>query len=355
MQTIILVHGMGNHTADTTKQTFTQACQQALGLYPALKDKKVGDYVNIEAVGYNDIFDNHRKAMADRAQSVDDRLNALGGLVSGGLGDLTELITRIETSLGDDSFIATHWLDVFFYRFTTLGENVRIRLGQKILEVLKQEQSQHIHVVGHSLGTAVTHDTLAKLYSDNFIPGETDYLSTRSEKLGSIHMVANTSRVLESFVKVKESTAKPGAGGCCSKYYEYRHRLDPITWVKPFNPTDNNNWISHDSFRFRRYQLFQPTSITNEHGNTHSLAHYIFNPMVHLPLFRTAFDMELSDSQIEKGHDAYIARTLSGVAGELEDALDELRVKDQNSIDSLILAAKTLKDYVESIGGQWDA
>lgn len=354
MTTIILVHGMGSHTEDSIKKEFTQACEQAFKLYPELIDKKLDSYVTVEAIGYNDIFDQHRNQMANRNQKIQDRLNGLGGLVNYPLGKLINNITKIETSLADDSFFNTHWLDVFFYRYTTLGENVRIKLGKKILEVLRNEQSQHVHVLGHSLGTAVVHDTLAKLYSANYIPGETKFLSTARDKLGSVHMVANTSRVLESFVSVDESSVKPGPGGCCSDYFEYRHVLDPITWPKPFTPTDNNDWISHDSFRYKRYELIQPTSITNEHGNTHSLAHYLYNPLVHLPIFDIVFDIGLSDIQLEKGHNAYIANALSGVAQQLEDAIGNLRVHNQNTVESVILAAQKLKDYVEALGGQYD-
>ncbi len=356
MQTIILVHGMGDHNEKTTKETFVKACQEAFGLYPELMDNKVKEYVNIVPIGYNDIFETHRQAMADRAKPVEERLNALGDLIDGSVADLVQTITDIDSSLDDDSFFLTHWLDVFFYRYTTFGENVRIKVAEKILELLdKGIQSQHMHIVGHSLGTAIVHDTLAKLYTGPFIPDKTRFLSTRSEKLGSVHMVANTSRVLESFVKVDESATKPGPRGCCSTYVEYRHKLDPITWVKPFDPTDNDDWISHDSFAMERYQIYRPSSITSQHGNTHSLHHYIFNPLMHLSLFNTAFDIELDENQISKGHDAYIAQTLSGMADQLESALGGLRSLDQNSVQAVVLAARKLKEFIDAAGGQWNA
>lgn len=356
MPTIVLIHGMGDHTKDSFKAQFVNACNEAFNLYPSLKGKDINDFVNIHPVGYNHIFDTHRAAMADRAKNLQERLDGLGGLLKNSMVSLTNKLNKIDAKLGDDDFYVTHWLDVFFYRYTVLGEDVRIEVGKGILDALDKEESQNVHVLGHSLGTAVAHDTLAKLYSKAFIPNKTDYLSTTMNKFGSLHMVANTSRVLETpeITSVYDSVVKPGAGGCCSRYREYKHVFDPITWVRPFTPSDNNGWISHDSFQLRRYELITNTSITNKHGNTHAIEHYLLNPNVHLPLFKYVCNIRLDDDEKQTGHDAYIAQTMSGVARDLEDALDNLRVHNQDSVESLILAANTLKQFIEDLGGQYN-
>ncbi len=83
-------------------------------------------------------------------------------------------------------------------------------------------------------------------------------------------------------------------------YREYRNVLDPLTWPRFFNPTDNGDWISKDSWYFKRYQLIDPAicqgscrnNLKNEHGNTHSLGHYLFNPLVHLQIFKKTINVE---------------------------------------------------------------
>lgn len=352
---LILVHGMGQHTAESFKKEFNETCKQAFNLYPGYTDKSAEDYVDLVPVGYNDIFDKFRKQMADRSKPVLQRLGQIPGMG----GDLTKTVKEIESiekGINDDDFFQTHWLDVIFYRFTTLGENVRIRVGKAIAEAIATANggSSQVHVLGHSLGTAVVHDTLAKLYSDHYQLGDNENLDVVMHKLGSLHMLANTSRVLESFVKVERSVVKPGPGGCVAKYTEHRHKLDPITWARPFDPTDNGNWISNDSWFFGRYQLIQPTSVTNQHGNTHSIKHYVFNPLVHLHLFETVFGISMTDKAVQKGHERFIDKTLGGVADNLVQKLSKLKEKNLESVKGVLDAATTLKDFVEKLGGQYD-
>jgi len=352
---LILVHGMGQHTADSFKQDFITACQDAFRLYPSLANKSVGDFVDPVPVGYNDIFDQHREQMANRASPILDRLQQIPGM-GGDLGKAAQEITKIESTINDEEFFKTHWLDVIFYRFTTLGENVRIRVARTIADAISATTSgsAEVHVLGHSLGTAVVHDTLAKLYKANQQLGDVQNLDVGVHKLGSLHLVANTSRVLESFVKVDRSVVKPGEGGCTSQYNEYRHKLDPITWPRSFDPTDNGSWISNDAWAVGRYQLIQPTALTNEHGNTHSLHHYIFNPLVHLELFFTVFNIELSPAEIDIGHQRFIDRTLAGVADNLKKEIDKLKKKDLESVKGLVMAVKTLQEFIKKLGGQFD-
>jgi len=352
---LILVHGMGQHTPASFKKEFNDACKEAFNLYSGFTNKSAEDYVELVPVGYNDIFDEQREAMAKRSKPVLDRLNQLPGM-GDDLGKIAKEITSIEKMIDDEEFFKTHWLDVIFYRFTTLGENVRIRVGKAIAEAIATVNggSSQVHVLGHSLGTAVVHDTLAKLYDDQYVLEDTDNLGVVTHKLGSLHLVANTSRVLESFVNVDRSVVKPGQGGCTAKYIEYRHKLDPITWPRSFDPTDNGTWISNDSWFFKRYQLIQPTSVTNEHGNTHNIKHYVFNPLVHQELFKKVFGITMTDEQIQEGHENYVDKTLGGVADNLKTSIDKLKSKNLENVKGVIEAMKALKAFIEKLGGQYE-
>ena len=353
---LIIVHGMGQHTADSFKKEFIDGCKWAFDLYPGFSGKSPEEYAEIIAVAYNDIFDEHREKMANRATPITERLQAIPGMNGNTLSEAISALTEIESEINDDDFFKTHWLDVLFYRFTTLGEVVRIRLGEKISHEVGSVNGggKRVHVLGHSLGTAVVHDCLAKLYDDDYILGNSDNLSDVMHKLGSVHMVANTSRVLQSFVNVDKSVVKPGHGGCTFYYREYRHSLDPITWPKSFNPTDNGNWISNDSWFFKRYELIRPSSITNEHGNTHNIQHYLANPLVHQQIFKKVFDIELTDEQKMEGHDKYVGLTLSGVADDLHDALEDLKTINIENVAGLIKSANALKEFVEKLGGEYN-
>jgi hypothetical protein len=353
---LIIVHGMGQHTEESFKKEFIDGCKWAFDLYPGYNGKSPEDYIEIVPVAYNDIFDEYREKMANRATPIHERLQFIPDMSGSFLSDATNAIAEIESEINDDDFFKTHWLDVLLYRFTTLGEAVRIRLGAKISSAVGTVNGggQRVHVLGHSLGTAVVHDCLAKLYDDGYVLGDLKNLSDVNHKLGSVHMIANTSRVLESFVNVNKSIVKPGPSGCTYTYREYRHKLDPITWPKSFNPTDNGSWISNDSWFFKRYELLTPSSITSQHGNTHNIQHYLANPLVHQQLFKKVFSLELTDEQKLEGHDRYVGFTLAGVADDLDKALEELKTINIENVKGLIKTVNILKDFVEQLGGQYD-
>jgi len=352
---LILVHGMGQHTADSFKGDFNNACIKAFNLYPGYSGKSAEDYVEIISVGYNDIFDKQREKMAQRSNPVLERLKAIPDMTDNLASDIVTEVTEIENNIADDEFFKTHWLDVIFYRFTTLGENVRIRLAKAITDAIGTVNggSSNVHVIGHSLGTAVVHDTLAKLYQDKYTIGDKN-LDVVMHKMGSLHLIANTSRLLESFVDIDNSVVKPGPDGCTARYNEYRHTLDPITWSKSFDPTDNGDWISNDSWHFKRYQLHRLTSVTSKHGNTHSINHYLFNPKTHLEIFKRVFGLTLTEEQIQEGHENYINQTLKEVARDLERSLSELKTLNLENVSGLILSAKKLLLFIQDLGGQYE-
>jgi len=354
---LLIVHGMGQHTEASFKGEFVNGCEWAFNLYSNYAGKSPEEYVEIIPVAYNDIFDDFRETLADRSAPAATRLQAIPDM-SGAL--LTKAITALadfESEIDDDEFFKTHWLDVFLYRFTLLGELVRIRVGRKIADAIGTVYGgpQNVHIMAHSLGTAVVHDTLSQLYNPDYTLGDIGHLSDVMHKFGSLHLVANTSRVLESIVKPSQSVVKPGTNGCTHYYREYRHKLDPVTWPKPFDPKNNGNWISRYRWESRKYALVKPDSVTNEHGNTHNIRHYLADPLVHREIFERIFDLQLTDEQKTEGQQNYADATLSDVAEDLKDALAELEDLDLDSINGVAMAALKLKTFVEQLGGQYNA
>ncbi|MGD2064593.1 MAG: hypothetical protein PVF51_13560 [Nitrospirota bacterium] len=351
-QTLIIVHGMGQHTADSFRQEVLAACQQAFGLYDSLKDQDVATKFDVVSVAYNDIFDDFRAQAADRAKTLEERLSAIQGALPLAPA-LAARINGIEAGIHNDSFFTTHWLDVLLYRFTMLSELVRLRLAEKIATTIAGHGPGNVHVLGHSLGTAVVHDTLAKAYGPDQLrdaSGADRSLSTTKHRLGSVHMVANVSRALESFVEVKASVVRPGELGCTSDFLEYRHRLDPFTRVRPFDPTDNGRWVSHVTFR-NAYSLITPTSVTQ--ANTHAVGHYLLNPLVHLPLFRILFRFRPRKKEVDDASARFFEHTVQTKADRLEQAFADFSPNDPDSVKDLIDAAQSLKALVESFGEEF--
>lgn len=351
---VILVHGMGSSTSASFKKEFEDACVAAFKLYPKHAKKKATDFVDIVSVGYNNFFEARREAMSEKSKTLFQRLNAIG---SAG-GDLTEIsaqIAEFESRIADDEFFYTHFLDVILYRFTMVGEQVRISVAKEIAKAVADVGGENVHVVAHSLGTSVAHDAIAKLYSSGYSPSsKVTHLRVGESSLGSLHMVANTSRILQSFVDVRDSLVKPGEGGSLLMYREYRHSLDPFTWPKSFNPTENGNWISHDDMAFGLYDLVRVNALTSQEGNTHSLGHYLLNPAVHRQLFSRVFNFRFDADDVGAGDATYRSKTLGNIANSLQDALEGLRFRDQKQVFALYEAYLALKVFVEQMGSSYD-
>ncbi|WP_290649120.1 hypothetical protein [Aquisalimonas sp.] len=349
---LIVVHGMGQHTEASFRGEVLNACQQAFGLYESLKDQNVTDKFGVIAVGYGDFFESLRNMLGERSQSLGEQLqtNRRARLIS---TDAVARLNGIESEIANDSFFTTHWLDVLLYRFTILNEPIRLRLAERLATVIAEHGPSNVHVLGHSLGTAVVHDTLAKAYGpDDFRDeaGNARNLNPTTHRLGSVHMVANVSRALDSFQGVGASIVKPGRGGCVSRFQEHRHKLDPITWVRPFDPKDNDGWVTPTAYR-RSYALNRLQAVTG--ANTHAIGHYLLDPQVHRPLFLHLFDFRPDADEAATAHQRFADRSLRERAAELQNAIGDFRPGSDDGVMDVLRAAQALNAQVQRFGEEF--
>ncbi|MDZ7803643.1 hypothetical protein [Thiohalophilus sp.] len=349
--TLILVHGMGEHTGDSFREEVTTSLNYALGLYEKWQGKQIQERVNLVPFGYNTIFNEHREKLADTALPLVQRLDKLQG--AGVTGMMSQEIARWDSELNQDHFFKTHWLDVIFYRYTGLGELIRVKLARLISETIRDVGAQNVHVLGHSLGTSVVHDTLASLYAP---PGESSLdhnLSLRTSKLASVHLVANVSRLLQSFVDVNRSVVNPCRNGCVGTYYQYRHVLDPFMIPSPFEPVINDIWceeIEHDAFM---YQELRPKLITDL--NTHAVTHYLKNPVCHVPLLQVLnIDFAPNKTERKKAFKAHQDTALQGKAEFLQQKWDTIDLADKESVEAFIRAAQGMRDMLAAFGKDFE-
>lgn len=352
--TLLIIHGMGNHTEQSFKQQFDSAMADVFKLYPSLSTKAFADYVDVKAIPYNAFFEDYRNNF-DGSDNKDKFANLMQGLPATTVTRIFKKILNLQSGIADDDFFSSHWLDVLFYRYSTIGTPVQIAVAKAVNQAIQDEDgaARRVHVLGHSLGCAVLHDSLAKLYgepSDDF----PNPLSPVDHKLGSLHFVANTSRLLQSFIDVKKSVVKPDHDGCTRRYREYRHSLDPIARIKPFDPTGNGGWISHYPWEQGYYKLKKLTSVTNQHGNMHSIEHYLFNPKTHLQIFEDVAGIDLSETEKSQGKNEFLQLTLKGVAEKAERAFSNISISDQATVAEFVKAYQALEKFVENLGGQLD-
>lgn len=346
---VILVHGMGKHSPGAMKAEFIDSLNAPLQKISDHQSSDIDQLLDIREINYDGFFDEMRHKMADNAQSIEQRLNSIDEVAGLPWGpDLVLKLSSLEARYKEDKLLYTHWLDVLFYS-TMLGAKVRTDAAQKISEILSEtDAGTPVHIIAHSLGTAVVHDALAQLYRGDFIGNDNiPDLGLFTHRLKSVWMIANVSRLMNEVTDIShpyKSSVKPSDTGCMDYMYNVHHQLDPFTWLCPFDPDNNNRWISRDYFE-AAYRDIETSTITRV--NTHNFGEYIRNPKVALPLLARLTSIYPSHEDKETIADAFRQRSIPGAYEAMTDALGDIDVRDQASLKHFLVTAKAFSDVIE--------
>ena len=361
MRTVLLVHGMGQNTAKDFRREFTDGLTKALDLYELNSkwtesdetfeinyDASSWEKTKVVSFGYNDFFDTRRDRIADDSKTVLERLDRIG-LVDRPERRITEGLARLSASFGRDEFFQTHFGDVMMYTYTTVGAQIRAALSEKITALIASGTApSEIHIVGHSLGTAVVHDTLAYLSAKYRDRADTQ-LNIVTHRIGSVHMIANVSEILDVYVPVDRSYVRPGSKGCVSKYFQYNNRFDPFTRVSPFTPEDDGSWVSAGTYA-NHYRTVPTEGITG--GNPHALGHYLLDPENSARLTSMAFNVNVM-ARFRDAQDSYANLTVQQIAHDAREALAAIDIGNEKSIKNLEKAMKALSAFLKQIDAEW--
>lgn len=273
---IFLVHGMGSFQqgwSDPVKQ-------QLLDIFSNYENaKELGDDIDFVEITYNNIFEDWRQQWKEDATAAAAAATQLG--LDGGIAN--QLISLAKAPTGD-SFFQTHVFDVVMYRYfpqasQAASQSVRKQILGR-LNSFPQNDLPHWSVIAHSLGTAVTNDTLHAMFTQ---PVDGALLSDYFRPY-YLFMVANVSKILwnkrgdfyASEVYPHDSDTK----GMCYKYGNYHHELDFIARADPFNPPA-------DRFPPHLYDDVKIDAADIQEWNVHDLSHYLSHPAVHASIIRT--------------------------------------------------------------------
>ena len=353
---VVLIHGMGTHTAPKPKSnergSFGNECintfNAAFQMYPSLENDKIENKVDFIEIHYNHIFDNFRKEMAENGQTFNDLLQGAGILAK--IPGLVNKVIEFESSLGNDEFFNTHWLDVILYKLY-FGEYVRVHVAEKLGEIIAKNGSKNIHILAHSLGTAVAHDTLSKLYNDGYADNDDIAdLSPVTHKLSSVWQIANVSCLANSVMPVAnpyKSLVKPGSAGVTDTMMNIHHKFDPFTLPKQFVRPDNGKWIPSNVFK-TKYKDIETSAITQV--NTHSITQYLHDPSVHLYLFNALGIKIPPKSQRDKAEEAYKSLVIDKAEAKLKKKLNGLVKTNAATLKDYVDAGNRLMKFIESMG-----
>jgi hypothetical protein len=329
---------MGEHD-DTWHQPGLRVLRSAFSDYELTREIDFDSRFHAVPIVYNDIFKKTReRANADFAAfkfavlgSIDPSDASSQQAVSTELDKYADLI-----GAGDDNFVWTHILDVILYRFSNaMRMGIDVSVAEQILNTISSQQHTTWSIVAHSLGTSVAHNTLNSLYNTGFpnAPnGPIEKLDPLESRCNTLAMIANVSRVLQrSDAKVYQSRVMPGsatAGRLCSYYLNARHKLDPFTVPKAFEP---DLWPDSSTFSTERYQHLRPSHIhfdVNQLARVHDLDHYLENPRVHVPLIRSILGRRvIGAEEYRNAKSRFDAETRS-------DSIDRARSALENKLPS---------------------
>jgi len=343
-QVLILLHGMGVHTSESFKQEIINGANNTLKRYPSYKHLRFEDEIDLKSISYDHIFEERRKALADSGKGIKDFIEEMGGV---DLPGVMGTIARIDTELGGDKFAHTHLLDVVLY-LTLIGEEVRIYLEHEIVGILREYPSSKVNILAHSLGTAVLHDSLHKLYTTGGSGGT--QINTGQFNLSSIWMIANVSRIITTFSGLTSplhSLVKPGPGGCTGVFFNVFNSFDPFTLepFKRFDPPNDNKWVDKTTYKYN-YLSINTTDVSR--ANTHSVEGYLEDPKVcHYFLDHFLEDGFTPDEEERKeGDNAF--KNIEDEANKIKDFIDT--VDNKSDLVALLKMATEFYEYLKSMG-----
>ncbi len=286
-QFVFVVHGMGTYPADTWAEPWKQALYENLRLYKpyvGMDDSQIeAEHLEILPISYDAVFEDGFRENWERGVRQLENVAVLGKL-----GPVFEWIRNAEET--DRSIFMDYLLDpLLWFTVPQARQAVIARVAAQLsngLDRIKTETGElDAHIIAHSLGTSVIHDTLLCI-SHNKLSGE--FTHPRNLRWETLVMVANVSRLLQAWqrvssqipvakFKVHASAVRPhGTDALVKSYINLRHRADPFTWPREFDPED---WDS---------RAFKPLEVKryDELKQVHDFDTYIDQPRAHVRIFQ---------------------------------------------------------------------
>lgn len=370
---LLCIHGIGKHPEDWVhekkieddKTLVQQFREQFTVMFP---DKQFEDYFELHSIAYDPEIEKILDQWQTTLATLTTDLSHIGDLPKS-VDWYKQYAKKSKELRESDDPIATHAIDLLFYRFsvtlrTRLVEHVANKLIQKVKEIREANRWDHISVLGHSMGTAMLNDALSIIFNHslrvrflNLTEHEIEDTLRGNFKFHSIIQVANCSFTLRH-VKARDFyIGAPGPGNSnqdeCHFFININHDYDPVGRIAPFNP-ESTNWVEQDENTRRRIRDIRLDKVTSRY--IHSINHYFRDPEVVENVFSTlTYGTTLKPDQqsLKKYRENWEKLTLSGAAKELVDKLKTTDYSSMDSIQALIDAIKEQGKLLQSFRGDF--
>jgi hypothetical protein len=334
---LLVAHGMGSNPpgwSDDIRKKLDEVASRYASFSGGAS--AFSQRVKLCEIRYDAVFDQHVEQWRASAASLEAWSSERGR-------PLPRIAAWLRTTLpGDEAAKNFFWstaVDPLLYRgFELVRDQVRAVVMAQTVGYLTQNMvggAADACVLSHSLGTAVMHDTLAKLGAEP--QAGTEVLMAKNWKFRAMLTLANVCtlgpRALRDLDPYASCVRPVGRGEAAQSYCHFFlnawHEWDPFVRAGRFDPDANVSpkWGSG-------YIPVGPLRHV-KHANVHGFRHYLDHPAVHVPLINAALgtqtisQRELQDALARyptvgsEECDAQLA-TLRAKAAEVAAANDDL-------------------------------
>lgn len=262
--------------------------------------------------------------------------------------NIANAVTEFFQGNSDEAFFWTHVADVLLYLSPLIEDAVYVRVAKQILEALKKYHTagslDSWSIIAHSLGTAVTSESLQRILRDIDQNAE---LRVAAPAPQVVCMAANVSRALAPGSAAYNAVITPTGGFGVQRYISCSHSLDPFCRIRPFKPTDpawTGSFRYSDLNKLTDYYLLKELldwGVDRENFDKaaavipHQFRHYMRQPQVVARLWPLLFGKEPVDfPDLEKTvRDKNLADVLGAIT---EPKLEEIKKRLKETLDAAL-------------------
>lgn len=354
---VLCVHGIGKHdndwvrAADDGGQSFEDLFKEKWQKYA----DSLGDFdaeVKLHSIHYDDEIDKIFDSWAEQGNKLKQSL-ASSPLLLGEIDWFTGAIDRAAEAKNEQNWQYTHLLDLLlFVGSPTLQDRLVTYVGRQIIERINARTSDDsVSLIAHSMGTAMAHKTIQALYNEGVEMPDGGTQTLKGDfSFETVCMVANTSYALSRDRKshydgIVRPTRSVG-DGCCSKWINVNHRLDPVGQFMPFNYKANPKWLDPRVEARGWHRDITPSAISSR--AIHSINHYFRDPQLYMPFFELTFGARFSAKQRDSAIAEFEQGTPEGKFKALKAHLQALDVSQTESFKTFFQSLKSFFDLVRN-------
>ncbi len=347
---IFFIHGIGTHSSNWVVDEGIHTLMQKTWIkYPSLTTKGSFDnLIKCHSIQYNDVFQQYINRWGEMAGRLKGELNGHPDLKPADFDYLIDLSGKPQAGEDEQDFFFTHILDVVLYRFFDLiQEDIIAQCADQIFSLIEQyymESDVRFSLVGHSMGTAVAHATLQKLFTHPaYLPSLRQAL-----KFELFAQISNTSFVLSrdrnQHYKTIVYPSKFPNRGVCRKMLCMSHKLDLICELIPFEPEED--WPNSRDCKYLEKILISKI----KQKDIHCINHYFENPKVHVPFFNALFsNAKIPAEEAEKTWNQYLTETPDSDFKNLRTKLEALQSSTRQSWSETLQAFRQFLDSTRNL------